>query len=63
MVDVIIMQKFQPFTSDSLFPLVIDKSTVDPKSFHMTLNVEDAPLLQLMEGVLQSRLILTFAGR
>jgi hypothetical protein len=55
-------QKFCPFTSDSLLPLVLEKSLIDPVSIHMTPNVKDVLMLQLTEVALHSRMQLPFAG-
>jgi hypothetical protein len=58
----IVDQKFRPFASDSLLPLVLDKSAIEPSSIYTTANVEDAPMLQLTEAAVQSGMGLTFAG-
>lgn len=58
----IIEQKFRPFASDSLLPLVIPKESIDARSIHRTPNIEDAPMLQLTEEARHSGMVLKFAG-
>jgi hypothetical protein len=55
-------QKFRPFASDSLLPLILDRSAVDPDSIHRTPNVEDAPMLRLTDVALGNGIRLAFAG-
>ena len=58
----IIEQKFRPFASDSLLPLIIDRSAVEPSSIHTQPNVEDAPMLRLTERAVRSGTSADLAG-
>ena len=42
--------------------MVLDKLAIEPLSIYKTANIEDAPMLQLTEAALQSRMGLMFAG-
>jgi hypothetical protein len=55
-------QKFRPFASDSLLPLILDRSAIDPDSIHPTLTVEDALMIWLTDVALRSGIRLAFAG-
>jgi hypothetical protein len=55
-------QKFRPFASDSLLPLVLDRTAIEPDSIHRSPNVEDAPMLKLTDIALRSGMRLLFAG-
>jgi hypothetical protein len=54
--------KFQLFMSDSLLPLIIPKSAIEPGSIHPTANIEDAPMLQLTAAALERGILLELAG-
>lgn len=58
----IVEQKFRPFASDSLLPLIINETAIDPASIHTTPNIEDAPMLTLTAQALQSGMTLKFGG-
>jgi hypothetical protein len=58
----IIEQRFRPFASDSLLPLIIDKTAIEPNSIYTTPNVEDAPMLQLTETSVRNGVQLPLGG-
>lgn len=58
----IIEQRFRPFASDSLLPLIIEKAAIEPNTIYMTPNVEDAPMLKLTETSVRNGIKLNFGG-